>query len=228
MGATVKDVMTTHVVAVRQNASYKDMAVRLREHRVSAFPVLDDEDKVIGIVSEGDLLTKEAFDGEVPGFFGGILHHREQGKAAGVTAADVMTTPAITIGPDETVAHAARVMYGRRVRRLPVVTPDGHLAGIVSRADLLSVYSRPEEAIKQEITENVMLDSFLVDPGRFTVTVKDGIVTVEGKPENSAVGNDIIEAIKHVDGVVAVRDRLTYPPLGRPMSPGLASPGPLF
>lgn len=84
MSAVVKDVLTTHVVAVRQNASYKDMAVRLREHRVSAFPVLDDEDKVIGIVSEGDLLTKEAFDGEVPGFFGGILHHREQGKARSV------------------------------------------------------------------------------------------------------------------------------------------------
>jgi len=220
MSAVVKDVMTTHVVAVRQNASFKDMAIRLREHRVSAFPVLDDEDKVIGIVSEGDLLTKEAFDGEVPGFFGGILHHREQGKAAGVTAADVMTKPAITIGPEETVAHAARVMYSRRVRRLPVISADGHLVGIVSRADLLSVYSRPEDTIKQEISEKVILDNFLVDPGRFTVTVKDGIVTVEGKPENSTVGHDIIDAIRHVEGVVAVRDRLTYPPAERPVSPG--------
>jgi CBS domain-containing protein len=220
MSASVKDVMTTQVVAVRQNASYKEMAVRLREHRVSAFPVLDDQNKVIGVVSEADLLTKEAFDGEVPGFFNGILRHREQAKAAGLTAADIMTRPAITIGPDDTVAHAARVMYSRRVRRLPVVSPDGHLVGIVSRADLLSVYSRQEETIKQEITGQVMLDSFLVDPGRFTVTVKDGIVTVEGKPENSAVGHDIIDAIRHVEGVVAVRDRLTYPPAERAVSPG--------
>jgi CBS-domain-containing membrane protein len=114
------------------------------------------------------------------------------------------------------------------VKRLPVVNADGHLAGIVSRADLLSVYSRPEEAIRKEITEKVILDRFLVDPDRFTVTVKDGIVTVEGKPETSDIGHDIIEEIRHVDGVVAVRDRLSYPPLGRPMSPGLASPGPLF
>jgi CBS domain-containing protein len=222
MSATVKDVMTTRVVSVREHATFKDMAVRLREHRVSAFPVLDDGDKVIGIVSEADLLTKEAFNGEVPGFFGGILRHREQGKASGVTAADVMTKPAITIGPHETVAHAARVMYGRRVRRLPVVTPDGHLVGIVSRADLLSVYSRAEEAIMQEITDDVMRGDFMVDPGRFTVTIKDGIVTVEGKPENSTVGHDIIGAIRHVEGVVAVRDRLTYPPAERSASPGPA------
>jgi CBS domain-containing protein len=216
----VKDVMTTHVVAVRQNASYKEMAVKLREHRVSAFPVLDDEDKVIGIVSEADLLTKEAFDGEVPGFFNGMLRHREQAKAAGVTAADVMSKPAITVGPDDTVAHAARVMYGRRVRRLPVVSADGHLVGIVSRADLLSVYSRPDQAIWTEITENVILDSFLTDPARFTVTVKDGIVTIEGKPENTTVGHEIIDATRHIEGVVAVRDRLNYPPRERPVSQG--------
>jgi CBS-domain-containing membrane protein len=228
MSASVKDVMTTQVVAVRQNASYKEMAVRLREHRVSAFPVLDDQNKVIGVVSEADLLTKEAFDGEVPGFFNGILRHREQAKAAGLTAADMMTGPAITIGPDDTVAHAARVMFSRRVKRLPVVDQGGHLVGIVSRADVLSVYSRPEEAIRKEITEKVILDRFLSDPDRFTVTVKDGIVTVEGKPETGDVGHDIIDEIRHVEGVVAVRDRLSYPALGRPMTPGLAHPGPLF
>lgn len=223
MNATVRDVMTTHVVAVRKNASYKDMAVRLRDYRVSAFPVLDDEDKVVGIVSEADLLTKEALDGEVPGFFGGILRHKEQVKASGVTAADLMTTPAVTIGADETVAHAARLMYGRRVRRLPVVTADEHLIGIISRADVLSVYSRPDSEIKREITDKVILDTFLVDPARFTVTVKDGIVTIEGKPETSTTGRDIIDAIRHVEGVVSVRDRLTYPP-----DEGSASPGPLF
>jgi CBS domain-containing protein len=222
MSATVKDVMTTHVVAVRQDASYKEMATRLREHRVSAFPVLDEENKVIGIVSEADLLAKEALEGEVPGFIGGMLRHKEQAKAAGITAADVMTKPAITVGPDDTVAHAARVMYGRRVKRLPVIETDGRLAGIVSRADVLSVYSRTDDAIKREVTQNVILDGFLVDPGRLTITVKDGIVTIEGTPETNAVGHDIVDAAKHVEGVVSVRDRLRY------IDDRPAGPGPLF
>ena len=67
MHSTVKDVMSTHVIAVRQGASYKDMAAMLHEQRVSAFPVLDDDNKVIGVVSEADLLTKEALDDTMPG-----------------------------------------------------------------------------------------------------------------------------------------------------------------
>jgi CBS-domain-containing membrane protein len=223
MKATVKDVMTTRVVFVRQDATYKDMAARLREHRVSAFPVLDDENRVIGVVSEADLLAKEALEGAVPGLISGMLHHRQQAKAAGVTAADLMTKPPITITADDTVAHAARLMYGSRVKRLPVVTADGHLIGIVSRADVLSVYDRPDEEISLEITGKLLLDTFLVDPARFSVTVKDGIVTIAGDPETSTVGRDIIDSIRHVEGVVTVRDRLSYPPDERP-----TSPGPLF
>ncbi|WP_300614447.1 CBS domain-containing protein [Trebonia sp.] len=211
MNAIVRDVMTTHVVAVRQDASFKDMAVRLREHRVSAFPVLDDQDRVIGVVSEADLLTKEALDLTGPGKVGGILHHREQAKAAGLTAADLMTSPPVTIGPNEFVAHAARLMYARRVKRLPVVDDDGRLIGIVSRADVLSVYSRPDADIRSAIIEDVILSTVLMDPARFTVTVKDGIVTVEGMPETASVGHDMIEEVRHVEGVVAVRDRLSYP-----------------
>jgi signal-transduction protein with cAMP-binding, CBS, and nucleotidyltransferase domain len=95
MNATVKDVMTTHVAAVRLNATYKEMAARLRELRVSAFPVLDDDNKVIGVVSEADLLTMEAREYSVPGLMGGILHGRERAKAAAVTAAELMTRPAV-------------------------------------------------------------------------------------------------------------------------------------
>jgi CBS-domain-containing membrane protein len=93
MNATVKDVMTTHVVAVRLNATYKEMAARLREFRVSAFPVLDDDNKVIGVVSEADLLTKEALEYSVPGLMRGILHGRERAKAAAVTAAEQPLRP---------------------------------------------------------------------------------------------------------------------------------------
>jgi CBS domain-containing protein len=218
MNATVKDVMTTHVVAVRKNASFKDMAARLREHRVSAFPVLDEANKVIGVVSEADLLTKEALEFGVPGKISSILRHQEQAKAAAIVAEDLMTKPPVTIGPNEFVTHAARLMYTRKVKRLPVVDADGRLIGIVSRTDVLSVYSRPDADIRHEITEGIILDTLLCDPSRFTVTVKDGIVTLEGMPETASVGHDLVEETRHVEGVVAVRDRLSYPPAERPAS----------
>jgi CBS-domain-containing membrane protein len=217
MNATVRDVMTTHVVAVRKRATFKDMAVRLREQRVSAFPVVDDDNKVIGLVSEADMLAKEALDFSGPGKVSGIIRHREQEKAAGITAEDLMTKPAVTIGPDELVSSAARLMYARRVKRIPVVDDDGRLIGIVSRVDVLSVYSRPDPDIRRDITEGVILDTLRTDPARFTVTVKDGIVTIEGVPETAAVGRDIIDGIRHVEGVVAVRDRLSYPRSVRPV-----------
>jgi CBS domain-containing protein len=224
MNAIVRDVMTTHVVAVRKSATFKDMVTQMREQRVSAFPVIDDDNKVVGVVSEADLLTKEALEFSGPGRISTMLHHREQGKAAGVTAEDLMTKPPVTVGPDDLVSAAARLMYSRRVKRLPVVDDDGRLAGIVSRVDVLSVYGRPDASIRQEITDSVVAGTVLADPARFTVTVKDGIVTIEGEPETAAAGRDIIEAARHVEGVVAVRDRLSYPP-----DPWAAVPvGPLF
>jgi len=204
--------MTTKVIAVQQRTPYKQIAMRLHESGVSAFPVIDDDGKVAGVVSATDLLAKEALEYSTPGVVGGILHHREQAKAAGVTAADLMTAPPVTIGQNEPVSHAARLMYARKVKRLPVVDDDGRLLGIVSRADVLSVYSRSDESIRREVIEQVIIGTVLTDPERFTVTVKDGIVTIEGTPENSSVGRDIIGEIRHVEGVVAVRDRLTYPP----------------
>jgi len=215
MRYTVKDVMSTHVIAARKGASFKEMAAKLREHRVSAFPVVDNDGKVVGVVSEADLLTKEALDGgnaDLPGMISGILQHKEQERAAGLTAGDLMTRPAVTVEPDDTIEHAARLMYVRRVKRLPVTDVAGHLVGIISRADVLGVYSRPDEEIQKEICDEVIPNGFLADPARFTVTVHDGIVTLEGKPETVPLGRDIVSRARHVQGVVAVRDRFTYPP----------------
>ncbi len=214
MKTTVKDVMTTRVIWVKKDATFREMAVALREHRVSAFPVVD-EDKVIGVVSEADLLTKEALDGE-PGVISGLLHRRDQAKARGVTAGDLMTTAVVAVRPDDTVEHAAKLMYDRRVKRLPVTDANGHLVGIISRADVLSVFDRTDAAICHEITQDVLLGEFLVDPLVFQVTVMDGIVTLAGRPETSETGHEIVRRVRHVQGVVAVRDRLDYPPPERP------------
>ena len=210
MNATVKDVMSTHVIAVRQGAGYKEMAAMLRDQRVSAFPVIDSDNKVIGVVSETDLLVKEALEGTVPRTLQSLTRQRVRSQVNGLTAADLMTKPPVTIGPDKPVTDAARLMFNQRVKRLPVISDDGTLIGIVTRSDVLSVYSRPDAEIQRQVIQDLILGTFLCDPGKFTVAVKDGIVTIEGTPETSRVGQDIIDAIRHMEGVVAVRDRLSY------------------
>jgi CBS-domain-containing membrane protein len=212
VNATVKDVMSTHVIAVRQNASYKEMAAMLHEQRVSAFPVIDDDNKVIGVVSEADLLTKQALEGTVPRTMDlSLTTESMRSRTNAITATNLMTKPTVTIGPEETVTHAARLMFDQRVKRLPVVSEDGTLIGILSRADVLSVYSRPDAEIQNQVTQHLMLGTFGYDPCTFTITVRDGIVTIEGTPETSRVGHDIVDAIRHMEGVVFVRDRLSYP-----------------
>jgi CBS domain-containing protein len=141
MKTAVKDVMTTRVIWVKKDATFREMAAALRDHRVSAFPVIDNDGTVIGVVSEADLLTKEALDDE-PGMIAGILRRRDQNKARGVTAGDLMTAAVVAVRPDDTVEHAARLMYDRRVKRLPVTDANGRLVGIISRADVLRL--RPD------------------------------------------------------------------------------------
>jgi CBS domain-containing protein len=226
MKAIVKDVMSTQVVAVRRGASFKEMAARLRQFRVSAFPVIDDDMKVIGVVSEADLLAKEALAGGpagIPGVITGILPHKEHEKADGLTAGDLMTHPAITVRPEDSVEHAARMMYSLQVKRLPVVDSGGHLVGIVSRSDVLAIFDRPDEEILAEITDDVTVRECLIDPAQFTVTVTDGVVTLRGTPETADLGHRIADKIRRVQGVVAVRDELAYPPAERPVAAGLST-----
>jgi len=218
MNLTVKDVMTDQVVAVRRDASFKEMAARLREFRVSAFPVIDDNRRVIGVVSEADLLAREALSGDhaaIPAAVTGILHHKERQKAEGLTAGDLMTHPAVTVRPEDSVEHAARLMYTLQVKRLPVVDRGGYLVGIVSRADLLAVFDRTDEEIHAEIVNDVILREFLIDPAVFMVSVENGVVTVKGNPETADLGHNLVTRIRQVQGVVAVWDKLVYPPPDR-------------
>jgi len=211
MSATVKDVMTADVVGVRRDTSFKDMVGMLSMSRISALPVVDEAEHVIGVVSEADMLIKEADQGGDPGFFTGIRRRRDHEKAAGICAADLMSSPAIVIRPDEPVQHAARLMYDRGVKRLVVVDDAGHLLGIVTRSDVLGVFGRPDEDIRREVTGEVILSAFLTDPRMFDVRVRDGIVTIAGQPETSELGQQIVAAVRRLDGVVAVHDQLSYP-----------------
>ncbi|HXP18751.1 MAG TPA: CBS domain-containing protein [Streptosporangiaceae bacterium] len=210
MSATVRDVMTTRVVAVRKDASFKEMAAMLRSSRISAFPVVDDGGRVIGVVSEADLLVKEAVQAEGISMLAALRHIHEDEKAAGITAGDLMTGPAVTIRPEAPVEEAARLMYDRRVKRLPVVTGAGLLVGIISRVDVLSVFDRPDEQIRREVVQQVLPDVLHPVPRGLEVTVRDGIVTVSGRLRGDHDGRAVLEAVRHVQGVVAVRDRLSY------------------
>src|ERR1700761_574745 len=141
MTAKVADVMTRKVIAVREGATFKEIAAKLREEHVSAFPVIDDDSKVIGVVSEGDLIAKEAMAGDGQDYTGplaGLLHRHELEKARGVTAGELMTKPPVTVRAEDPVSQAAQLMYDHRVKRLPVVDGAGRLMGIVSRTDVLS------------------------------------------------------------------------------------------
>jgi len=211
--ACVSDIMTTGVVAVRPDTTYGELAALFRAHRVSGFPVTDGDGKVVGVVSETDLLAVAA----------GRAHggHLVPGRA---TAADLMTHPAVTVGPDQPVRDAARLMHARRLQRLPVTGRDGRLAGIVSRSDVLTVFRRADEEIRREVTQDVIADGFFTDPARFTVTVHDGIVTLEGEPGSVVLGTSIAGQVRHLEGVVAVRDRFTYPALSGNRPDALAGP----
>jgi CBS domain-containing protein len=207
MNTTVKDVMTTEVVAVRRDTTFKEMAATLRRYRVSAFPVVDEHERVIGIVSEADLMTKEAL--AEPGVVTERLHPNDVRKAGGLTAGDLMTHPAVTASPDDSVGQAARLMHRLRIKRLPIVNSGGQLIGIVSRADVLSVFDRTDEDIRKEIVDTMFRHEFFIDPCQYKVTVESGVVTMEGTPETAVLGDALIRKVRHVPGVVAVRDRLS-------------------
>jgi CBS-domain-containing membrane protein len=197
------------------------MAARLRQSRVSAFPVIDDDGKVIGVVSEADMLARQVLSADHAGMGTGMPDHGEQGKAGGLTAGDLMTHPAITISPGDSVEVAARLMYTLQVKRLPVIDRGGRLAGIISRTDVLAVFDRSDEQIRKEVTDDVICQEFGASPRQLAVTVQAGVVTLEGHPETIALGHVIVRKVRHVQGVVAVRDRLSYPDA----SASIAGPG---
>jgi CBS-domain-containing membrane protein len=214
VNATVKDVMTTDVISVTKDTPFGVIAAALRRHRVSAVPVLDESSQLIGVVSESDLLAKLALgidDEGVPGMITGILRRKWLEKARAITAADLMTSPAATVFPEDTAEQAARLMYARNVKRLPVIDSGGRLAGIVSRTDVLAVYSRTDAEIAEEIRSGILADEPPAEPGILDVAVKDGVVTIVGRPQTPAQGHGIIRQARHVEGVVGVRDRLDYP-----------------
>lgn len=207
MNSRVRDVMSTRVIAVAQDADFKQIAHVLSTYRVSACPVVSDRGTVVGVVSEADLLLKPA-DPDLPA---GLTRLRwkldEESKITAIRADRLMTSPAVTISPDAPVAVAARVMQDRCLKRLPVVDEGNHLIGMISRVDVLSVYERPDSEILGEVNETIASE-FGLDPDDITVTVAAGVVTLSGVADEEKTALELRARIRHMEGVVAVRDRL--------------------
>jgi CBS-domain-containing membrane protein len=207
----VSDVMTTKVVSVTKDTSYKQIAQLLHEHHLTALPVLTPEGQVAGVVSEADLLRKQERHERSRHRPDWQLHQAVRAKTQARNAAGLMTAPAVTIGPDAVLGTAARLMSAHRIKRLPVVEADGKLAGIVSRADLLRGFLRSDAEIAAEASA-VLTDILLADSAAIRVTAHDGVITLAGRlasQEQVAAAARLAEA---VDGVVAVTNELHAPP----------------
>ncbi|MFF5958355.1 CBS domain-containing protein [Streptomyces luteogriseus] len=208
----VSDVMTQTVVAVGRGAPFKEIVRTMEQWKVSAMPVLEGEGRVIGVVSEADLLAKEEFHDSDPGLVEQRRRLSDIAKAGAVTAEELMSTPAITVHPDAPLAQAARTMAVRHVKRLPVVDDVDMLQGIVSRADLLKVFLRPDEDIEEEVRRTVVSYLFPAFSHGIHVNVHEGVVTLRGHIRDTSLISVAVRLIRAVEGVVDVEPRLTGEP----------------
>ncbi|GAA4039322.1 CBS domain-containing protein [Nonomuraea soli] len=204
MSIEVKDVMGRVAIAVVQEASFADILAAMRRYAVGAVTVIDAERRPVGVVSEDDLLLKEADTERHPvSIFESRRRRAEHHKASGVTARELMTSPAITVVPGTALREAARRMHERHVKQLPVVDPvSGRIVGTLHQSDVLRVFLRPAEELVTEI------EALLADATAFTITVDRGVVTVGGTVERRSQAIQIVERIRRVEGVIDVVSEL--------------------
>jgi CBS domain-containing protein len=211
----VRDLMTPEVVTVRPTTPIKDVAKLLVEHRISGMPVVDDGGRVVGVVSEGDLIVKEQGVDSVERrplarIFGDSTETREQlAKVVALTAGDAMSAPAVTISVDALVSEAAATMTRNRVNRLPVVE-GRELVGVVSRADVVRAFVRTDQELSEAIREDVLYRTLWLDPSLFDVVVTNGKAVVRGEVERRSEAEMIERIAVMVPGIVGVETELSW------------------
>ncbi|MEU6064605.1 CBS domain-containing protein [Streptomyces sp. NPDC047082] len=213
MARTVGEVMTRDVVQAHRETPFKVVARLLDQHRISGLPVVDHDDKVIGVISGSDLIRRQAThpaDGPAQRKHPHALDRSARRAVTGAaTAEELMSTPAITVHPEQKVADAARVMERHGVERLPVVDEEDRLIGIATRRDLLRVFLRTDEEIRREVLDDV-LNALSLPPHDMAVSVRDGMVTLEGRLEHCSDIPLTVRSTYRVDGVIGVVNRLTF------------------
>ncbi|MBQ1089905.1 CBS domain-containing protein [Streptomyces sp. B93] len=213
----VGSVMTTDVVRAEYGTTFKKVARLLAEHDISGLPVVDEDEHVIGVVSETDLMMRQAqtpdpFEPPARVRFAALRPgaRRRAAKSSARTAGRLMTEPAVTVHADDTIVAAARTMAQRHVERLPVLDEEDRLVGIVTRRDLLRVFLRPDAEIRQEVLREVLERALWLPPASVDVSVTEGVVTLSGDMERKSETEIAVSMTRQIDGVVAVVDKLTH------------------
>ncbi|MEW2626193.1 CBS domain-containing protein [Streptomyces sp. NPDC048106] len=202
---TVSDVMTTTVAAVGRRAPFKELVEMMQDWQVSAVPVIEGEGRVVGVVSEADMLPKEELRDDPAPEYRRLRPPADMAKGEAITAGDLMTSPAVTVRADATLAEAARAMARARVKRLPVVDETGMLEGVVSRADLLKVFLRGDREIEEEVRQEIVARLFPPPDSAVELRVEDGVVTVIGRVRDTSLVPVAARLVRAVEGVVDVR-----------------------
>jgi CBS domain-containing protein len=210
----VKDLMTSEVLTVRTGTPLKDAAALLAQHRISGLPVVDDQRRVLGVLSEGDILYKESETREHRSFLERLLTAPGNGalelKLAARTVGEAMSAPALTIGPRRSVTEAATTMIDEGVKRLPVVDHDERLMGIITRADLVRAFIRSDEEVEREIREDVIRKTLWLEPEQLTIVVSGGEVELSGQVETKTDAELLPVFVQRVPGVVGVLSKLRW------------------
>jgi CBS domain-containing protein len=214
-GMTVGDVMTNSVVTTSPSAPFKYVLRIMQDHRISGVPVVDDAGRLVGIVTEADLLRAESAEPPRRNLFREwFLSPRRlaviERRPEDLRAEHVMTRDVVAVSPETPVTDAARTLLEARVKRLPVTDEAGRVVGIVSRADLLRPFLRSDLDIRREILEEVVLGAMWIDPSILDIRVHRGVVTVTGRVERRSEKEILVRLIRLVTGVVGVSDELSY------------------
>lgn len=202
-----KDVMSRPVITVRPETPIAEIARALTEHHISGVPVVDDQGRLVGIVTEADLLLKEAGPGGFPklAFFLPARSKEVQEQLRryeGKVARDVMTREVITATEETPLRELAALLARNRINRIPIVRND-QVVGIVSRNDVLKAFNRSDETLDEEVRQTLIYDLW-IDPKPLEIRVENGVVTIRGKVERKSEIGLIEKFVRAIDGVVGV------------------------
>ena len=211
---TVADVMSTNVISANPQDSFAQLAMMLRNAAIRAVPVVDDDDRLCGVVSEADLMAAVAHaeGGDARRWWRPrhIRRRSPQAKAGATTAAELMTTDVETVSPATPLPAAARTMMDRQLSWVPVCDEAGRVVGVLGRRDVLTVFLRDDASIRAEIVDDILRYVLLADPSAVQVEVAGGVVTLTGELDTRLDTRVAVRLTERVEGVAAVVDQLRY------------------
>ncbi|MCB2224485.1 MAG: CBS domain-containing protein [Actinobacteria bacterium] len=208
----VRDIMTTDPISVRGDTTLKEAARIMVRHKVSGLPVIDEAGRLVGIITEGDFLRREATRDQTYriSLLDALFGEGDPALPVAEHVAQVMTTDVFTIEGNASLGEAARLMAGHSIKRLPVIGPDEMLEGIISRADIVNAFTKPDDVIEDEVREDIVRRLLFLDPDTVQVAVADGVVRLGGELEHRSEVHLLEELTRRIEGVVRVDSDLTY------------------